>query len=110
MRELISDDADVDIIDRYEKTLLYRTATTGHSEVVKELIRAGVDVNANRHIGMVPFLQIVAALGHTDTVKVLIAAGADVNAKDGSSMTPLYRGARKGHTETVQVLISAGAE
>ena len=97
-------------MDRYGRSLLYRTAEMGHSEVVQTLVGAGADIHTNRESDPMPLLHKVAALGHSEMVKVLVAAGADVNARDQSGMTPLSWAAFNGNAETVHVLTCAGAK
>jgi ankyrin repeat protein len=92
----------------------------GHIEVVKLLIEAGADVNAQpkalqgdfhrqravpEYLG--PALIDASRGGHSEIIKLLIEAGADVNAKDLYGRTALMYA---WHTEIVKLLIEAGAK
>jgi Arc/MetJ family transcription regulator len=80
---------------------LMSAATFGNSEIVKRLLAAGVNVNAQSPpemervkngplgIGSLSALILAAGGGDTETVRLLLEAGADVNVKDVRGMTPL---------------------
>jgi len=55
--------------------------TPQFSEIVKDMVRAGADLNARTPTRMTPLMQAALAC-QTEVVKSMIQAGADVNAKD----------------------------
>eukprot|EP00296_Roombia_truncata_P007712 JP446163.1.p1 GENE.JP446163.1~~JP446163.1.p1 ORF type:complete len:486 (+),score=101.85 JP446163.1:91-1458(+) len=71
-----------------QSTPLHTAAYFGHSDVVKQLMQAGADINAEDRIQRTP-LHCATINGHSDVVKQLIQAGADINAKDCFGKTPL---------------------
>jgi ankyrin repeat protein len=78
-------------------------ATLGNSEIVKQLIEAGADVNiAGPNDGNTPLFYAKGP-----TVAVLIAAGADPNAKNKQGDTPLLEVT---HPAKAKALIAAGAD
>lgn len=91
---------------------LQAAAKGGRLDVVKGLLAAGVNANARpaNEYGQTA-LQAAAEGGHPDTVKSLLAAGADVNAPVGLyGRTALQTAAEGGHLDVVERLLAAGAD
>ena len=114
---------------------LWWAAGFGETEILRELLRAGADVDEPYDHGITP-LMLASATGEADCVRLLINAGADVNAQDrrivadvyyiGSGtvsskrkidygwqvdrQTPLILAAREGHVDVMQLLLEAGAK
>ena len=89
---------------------LRRAASAGDVAKVKELLAAGVDVNAANSYGGTA-LAFACDKGQTAVVNLLLEHGADVNTKDrfyGAS--PLSWAAEKGHVEIVRALLAKGAQ
>ncbi len=87
---------------------IHDAAKKGDTAKVKELIDAGVDVNAQDDQKQAPLNY--AAYNQKEVVKLLIANGADVNLKGQNSDTPLHKAADWGNVETGLLLIEAGAD
>lgn len=88
---------------------LIGAAMTGDAEGIRDLLAAGVDVNANlAGEDWTPLIHAAAA-GQDPCVELLIAAGADVNRKDGEGWTPLMHAAMGGHSQCLEILLKAGA-
>ena len=86
-----------------------RAAQHGYVNLVKDLIAAGADVNAEDDYGGTP-LHDAAYKGQAEVISILIKAGADVNAKTDGGSTPLHSAAYKGQAEVIPILIKAGAD
>ena len=110
IRSCIAAGADLKAKDNYGWTALIKAAEKDHTEIVKLLISAGVDVNAKSDNVCLTALILVAKNGNTEDVKLLLSAGADVNAKSSYYGTALIQAAKNGHTETVKLLLSAGVD
>ena len=91
-----------------ETDALFRAATAGNADTVRELLAApNVDVNAVDEHGNTPLIE-AARFGHDDVVAALLAAKANINARNDQGKTALMLAAEAGHDETVRVLTQAG--
>jgi uncharacterized protein len=92
---------------------LYLASSSGHIDIVKELLDLGIDVNGQPD--NLP-LAVAAYYGQTDIVKLLLARGANVNAVDrnsgGRGETALHFASRgqRNSSEVVGLLLRAGAD
>lgn len=89
-------------------TPLIEAAQEGHLELVKYMIKAEANVNAQTQTGDTA-LTYACENGHTDVAEVLLDAGAELEHESEGGRTPLMKAARAGHLCTVQFLISKGA-
>ena len=87
---------------------LHRAARGRHISQVRELIAAGVDIDARDGFGNTA-LHIASNQGYTEIVRELIEAGADIDIKSASGLTPVHLASSNSHPETVQMLVAAGA-
>ena len=72
-------------------TPLLRASENGHVEVVKRLIQAGGEVNAQIKEGYwkgETTLHHASRYGHVEVITALLAAGADKTIKDNKDRTP----------------------
>lgn len=103
--------ADVNAIDDGGRTSLSWAASGGHVEIVKLLLNAGADVNAEggEKDGCTA-LYYAVYYRHTDIVRVLLDAKANVMLRDKDGRTALHHAAGKvGYAEGVKMLLGAGA-
>jgi hypothetical protein len=101
--------ASVALKDFYYSNNIVTAASDGHTDLVRELINQGVDVNSKNSSGFTALI-IASQAGYIETIKALLAAGADVNARNIEGETALYYAALHGRYEVVKELISAGAD
>ncbi len=80
-----------------------------HAEAIKELLKAGADIDGINITGFTP-IHHAAEAGSPEAARVLIEAGADVNLPSNAGETPLQRARREGHQEVVRLLEAAGAK
>lgn len=100
-------------------------ATRGlHQEIVRALIAAGADVNAqSKESGTALSLacsrlmdqatirgDAIDQSGHVAMARLLLAAGADPNVRNSSGWTPLIQASRDGLSDIIPDLLDAGAE
>ncbi|KAK7178124.1 hypothetical protein PSPO01_15822, partial [Paraphaeosphaeria sporulosa] len=81
----------------------------GHETIVKLLLDAGADVNAQGgEYGNA--LQAASDGGHEAVVKVLVDKGADINAQGGRYGKVLQAASYRGHETIVKLLLEKGAD
>jgi ankyrin repeat protein len=80
-----------------------------HVDVVRVLVEAGADVEAQTPLGSRP-LHAAAQDGHVEVVRTLLEVGADVEAQFADGARLLHRAAQFGHVEVVRTLLEAGAD
>ncbi len=111
IKEAIANKADIDLINKNDVSCpcspITYAATNGHLEVVKELIKAGANPNAEEY-SWSPLIASIAGK-HTDITRELIDAGAEVNIYEQEGATPLMYAVRQNDIETVGILIAEGA-
>ena len=106
LKELIKGGALIHADHNHGPAALVGASRAGHVDVVRELIKA--DVNVSR-LCLGAALHGASAEGHVDVVRELIKAGANVNHVDGLKQTPLGRASENGHVDVIRELIKAGA-
>jgi ankyrin repeat protein len=87
---------------------LYYASFLGLESVVRELLRKGVDVNAEGGKYGFP-LQAAAVSGNLSVMQRLIDQGAEINARGGVFSNALIAATRKGYAKSVQLLLDRGA-
>jgi hypothetical protein len=97
----------------YAGTALIAAAHLGHTEVVRELIRAGAPLDHVNNLGWTALIEsIVLGDGgkrHIETLRALVDAGANVNLADRSGVLPLRLARGRGYTAMAEILEHAGA-
>lgn len=89
---------------------IWRAASRGFFEDVKQHLAAGTSVDAKDQFGKTP-LHHAAEAGQKEMVELLIASGGDVNAKDDIlDWSPLDRAGRNDHSGIVALLRKHGGE
>lgn len=87
---------------RSQNNYSFRLASRyGHANVVKTMLRKGVDVHAINGS-----IQEASNRGHTETVKVLLNGKPDIHRNYD---TALFLASKNGHTDIVKVLLKHGA-
>ncbi|MFC1613930.1 ankyrin repeat domain-containing protein [Gemmatimonadota bacterium] len=82
----------------------------GDKDKIRELVAAGVNLNAaNQKNGMFP-LWLAAARGDAGVVELLLSLGARVVRGEPSGRLPLFSAIDAGHAEVLRLLADAGAD
>ena len=92
------------------KMELQTAIIAGNSEIVKQHIAAGTDINLKDPISGSTPLILASTFGKTDIAKILIDANAELNIKNNEGSTALHAAAFFCHVEIVKILIEAGAD
>ncbi|CZS75070.1 unnamed protein product [Fusarium graminearum] len=88
---------------------LARIIKNGHLEILKMLLKKGVDVAAADKDGRTP-LHLASQNGHLEIVKMLLENGVDAAAADKDGWTPLHEAVWSGHLEIVKMLLENGVD
>ena len=91
------------------KYTLHLAAGKGHLDIVKLLLKSGVDVNCPTDEKDTP-LHYSSFNGHLAVAKYLIVHGGDVGSRNIYGHTPLHHSCYGGQLAIVQYLVSAGSD
>jgi ankyrin repeat protein len=98
-------------VDRAGRTRVHYAALDDNVNLIKELHRDGVNIDASDNNGFTP-LHMAAQTGASRAARALVELGANVNASNRFGNSPLavavvnYRG----NGELIRTLLSAGAD
>jgi ankyrin repeat protein len=105
VRALIRAGAKTDLVERTGVNLLHWATITNRAEVIPDLTRSGVDINAIDDAGFTPLMYAATIdFGDTATISALLASGADRTIKNESGRTPLQQAQRLGHASLARIL------
>ncbi|NXV90136.1 ANR11 protein, partial [Calonectris borealis] len=82
----------------YGETLLHRAAARQDVALVRNIIKAGGNVNVQDYAGWTA-LHTASVEGFYEIANELLKAGADVNARGNEQITPLQDALTEGHYE-----------
>jgi ankyrin repeat protein len=85
-------------------TALHSASDAGHVQVVRSLLKCGVDLDARGYWGQSP-LHLASYEGHVNVVLCLLNHGADANFQDVNRSTPLSHAVAAGKLEIVRRLL-----
>ncbi|TQM57390.1 hypothetical protein FBY41_4214 [Humibacillus xanthopallidus] len=112
LRLALAHGARVDDKDSWNGTGLIRAAERGHSLIVGELLRAGIDRDHVNRIGYQAIHEAVwlgrDSTTYVDTVRVLVAGGVELTRTSrDEGLTPLQMARERGHDRLEGVLVKA---
>ena len=92
----------------YAEDPLQAAGERGHTECLRKMIAAGMDVNASNHCTTA--LTIAVRYDHDDCVKTLLEVGAIVNVPHTRGDSPIEKAVQRGIAKCVTMLIEAGTD
>jgi ankyrin repeat protein len=99
------EDVDAAAVGRGEGvTALMIAVLRGNTEVLKQLLRAGADVNRKETSNERSALHSAALKGHLDCIDLLLKAGADTTAVDLLGYSPIQLARRENKTEACKMI------
>jgi ankyrin repeat protein len=96
-------------IGGYGGAALHSASDEGHVEVIRSLLKCGVDVDSRGANNMSP-LHMASNNGHLNVVHCLLDYGANANIQSADHRTSLGDAAEGGHLEIVRVLLEHNAD
>jgi len=109
VRDLLTQEVDVNAADADGETPLRKASLKGHSEIAAMLLNHGANVNAATREGWTA-LHGTTWNGNLRVAEVLISNGASLSARNRDGVTPLHGAARQGHTDLVRLLLDRGSD
>ncbi|ARE67600.1 SWPV1-034 [Shearwaterpox virus] len=106
---LIQCNADIDIIDKNNRTPLFYAVKNNDYEMVKLLLNKGANVNIQDSIGYSCLHIATIRNSNIEIIKALIDNKIDLNAYDWIGRTPLHISVIKSNFDAVKLLVRAGA-
>jgi len=111
LKKIQSGDSAPALIENAEdiEEALVDAVNAGDSDIVKQLLEAGVSANTKNKYQR-PVLLEAITLKHDEIISLLIKHGADVNAVDKYKDRPLFVAASLGEARIVRELVNGGAK
>ena len=109
VESLLSESADLEEQDAFDRTPLFLASRVGDAELVRELLRRGAEVDTP-NLGGMTALHVAAARGHEEVARLLVMNCAAIEARDQARRTPLHLAAARGHSGISTLLLDAGAD
>ena len=128
---LLRQGADVDVLNKANKTAAELASENGQAEVAKFISEYKADADIRNNIRSTTLdstestqfgadedgkdeqnasLHAAAEEGNINAVKSLLERGVDIDGRNARYETPLDRAAEKGHVDVVRLLVERGAE
>jgi ankyrin repeat protein len=109
LKKLIEQKVKIDVEDYDQRTPIIWAASSGSSEALLELYKAGSDPLKHEKDGLTA-LHCAASRGHLNCLKVLIEqCQCSVNIMDNNNCTPIFYAATLNQPEVCEALINYGA-
>ncbi|XP_072387018.1 uncharacterized protein [Diabrotica undecimpunctata] len=99
---------DVNIVNRYEQTLLHKAAAHCKKDMVEMLLKRNANVHAIDMSGHTP-LHYATTGGDVDIINLLIENTAKINVENVSKQSPLDLAVVNGRVQAVRLLLEKGA-
>lgn len=108
VKELIENQANIEVKNLNGDTALMLAVKAGNNQIIKMLIEAGANIQTENNDNLT-LLMIAAISGNLSLVNDLISLGIDLN-KNSGGKTALMYAAFYGHSDVVEVLVNANVD
>jgi hypothetical protein len=106
---LLQRGANVNILDKSDRTPLHRATEGGRIDLADLLLTHNADVNLPNSEGD-SALSLASSKGEMETLRLLLQRGADVNFQNKRGSSLLHRAAQNGHLDVARYLLESGAD
>jgi len=111
VREMLATDLDLNLRNEFGNSMLHWAVLARQTEILRILLEAGADPNAEDEAeSRGEPLNAAALAGECEMIRLLLKAGAEVNHKDFFGRTPLNFTTWRGQLEAARLLMEAGAK
>ncbi|KAM0211162.1 hypothetical protein ACHAQI_005460 [Fusarium lateritium] len=108
---LLEWNADVNLVDRQQKSALHWAMISQSYEVARLLLEHGADTEAKDIFGRTPLHEVAKVANSEKLISLLLDHNAQIDAEDyGFKRTPLHLAAYHGRAENLKQLASRGAD
>ena len=107
---LLNRKEEINVNDLENTNTIHTAVQKGFTEIVKILIKIGINVNDIDCHGNTPLHLACHYSRNLTIVKILLENGANLDRRDYHDKTPLYRACENGHLETIQELLKHNPE
>ena len=103
--------ADINALDIFGESSLYRSARDGNRVLMKLLLEHQADVNVRTGNGrLITSLHFAAQVGELDICQLLLEHGADLASRNSDGFVPLHVASGRGHLNVVEEFLGRGAD
>ena len=106
--DLLTQDKDVNAIDKDKETPLFYAARKGQDEIVIDLLAAGANAGVKNTTGMMA-LHLAAFSDAPVSILALAKSGIDINDEDENGNTAIHVAAMMGHPAAIRTLVKSDA-
>ncbi|MBG90991.1 MAG: hypothetical protein CL521_04160 [Actinobacteria bacterium] len=96
------------VLNEDQESCLERGIKRGNSDIIRQLVEYGVNVNEKGRDKWTP-LHWAVLIGDIVSVRLLLDKGAKVNVKNDQAVMPIHIAAYKGSQDIIELLIEKGA-
>ena len=103
--------ADINALDIFGESSLYRSARDGNRVLMKLLLEHQADVNVRTGNGrLITSLHFAAQVEELDICQLLLEHGADLASRNSDGFVPLHVASGRGHLNVVEEFLGRGAD
>lgn len=109
VRFLLEKGADIQSVDKGDRSALHLAASYGHEAIVRLFLEEGADVHSTDIDGC-SALHLATSYDHETIVRLLLREGANIHSTDGNGRSALHLAALNAHVAIVRLVLEYGAD